>query len=128
MSEKLHIFVRQADGTEADITEGVQALYDLVLGSMDWGSGFLSAEDAVPVAKLGRLCGFEQVEEAERYLRNQRHSEEQMQFIREHREAVEEYKALSGYGHQVPHDHVFSSAGRCMWPYCPVREESVPAL
>jgi hypothetical protein len=127
MSEKLHIFVRQPDGTEADITEGVQALYDLVIGSMDWGSGFWSAEDAAPVARLARLCGFEQAEEAERYLREQQHSEEQRQFFLEHREAVEKHKAMSGYGHEVPHDHVFSSAGRCMWPYCGAREESVPS-
>ena len=45
---------RADDGTETDITEGVQALYDLVISSMDWGSGFWTYEDALPVAQVGR--------------------------------------------------------------------------
>jgi len=118
---KPRVFARDGD-TETDVTEGVQALYDLAIGSMDFGSGFWSAEDAAPVAKLARICGFRQVEEIERYLRNQQHSEEQQQFIREHAEAVEKYRAMSGYGYPVPHDHVFSSAGKCMWPYCPAAQ------
>ena len=113
----IRIFAR--DGTtETDITEGVQALYDLAVGSMDFGSGFWTAEDAVPVARLARTCGFERAGEIERYLRNQIHSDEQQQFIRDHREVVEKYRAMSGYGYPVPHDHVFSSAGKCMWPFC----------
>lgn len=62
-------YARDADGTETDITEGVQALYDLVISSMDWGSGFWTAEDARPVAILARRMRFERAEEAERYLR-----------------------------------------------------------
>jgi hypothetical protein len=105
-------FVRQPDGTETDITEGVQALYDLVLNSMDWGSGFLTAEDARPVALLARTLGFEQAEEAERYLRDQEHSEQQQEFLRVRRETRQH---ING---RVPHDHVFSTAGRCMWSGC----------
>jgi hypothetical protein len=108
----VHMFARAADGTETDITEGVQALYDLVISSMDWGSGFLSAEDAAPVASLARVCGFEQAEEAERYLREQEHSEQQQVFLAAHAEA----KVPPD---EVPaHDHVFSSAGRCLWRFC----------
>lgn len=65
----MQIFIKQSDGTEHDITEGVQALYDLLLHSMDWGSGFLTAEDAVPVYRLAKLCGFKGLEEAEKYIR-----------------------------------------------------------
>jgi hypothetical protein len=46
------------DGSRHDVTEAVQALYDLVVQSLDWGSGFLTVEDAVPVADIARLCGF----------------------------------------------------------------------
>lgn len=100
------------DGTQTDITEGVQALYDLVLASMDWGSGFLSYEDALPVAKVGRLFGFEQSEEAERYLRQQQHSMEQAKFLADRSDA-------DAWAIPVPdHDHVFSSAGKCMWRWC----------
>jgi len=57
------------DGTQTDVTEGVQALYDLATGSMDFGSGFWTFEDALPVARIARLCGFSLVEEVERYVR-----------------------------------------------------------
>jgi hypothetical protein len=120
----VRIFVRQPNGTETDITEGVQALYDLVIGSMDWGSGFLTAEDARPVALLARACGFENAEAAERYLREQEHSDQQQQFIRNHQAAIK--SAGPGRtvlwhgpgGRPLPHGHVFSTAGRCMWPGC----------
>jgi hypothetical protein len=105
-------FARQPDGTETDITEGMQALYDLVLNSMDWGSGFLTAEDARPVALLARTLGFEQAEEAERYLRDQEHSKQQQEFLSARLEARQH---ING---RVPHDHVFSTAGRCMWSGC----------
>jgi len=62
-------FARAEDGTETDITEGVQALYDLVISSMDFRSGFWTVEDAVPVAVIARLLKFKQAEEIERYLR-----------------------------------------------------------
>jgi hypothetical protein len=107
-------FSRAPDGTETDITEGVQALYDLVISSMDFRSGFWTAEDAVPVAQLARLLGFEQREQIERYLAEQLHSEEQAAFWQAHPGT----RAMQ----TPPHDHVFSSAGRCMWGSCKARE------
>ena len=109
----MKVIVRNEDGTETEITEGVQALYDMVIASQDWGSGFWSYEDAVPVAVVARACGFERVDEVERYLNEQLHSVEQGQFLDAHREA------RLRYPYTLPeHDHVFSSAGRCMWPTC----------
>lgn len=58
------------DGETADITEAVAAIYDLVIQSLNWGSGFLTMEDALPMAVLGRVCGFQESAEAERYLRS----------------------------------------------------------
>lgn len=55
------------DGQLVDVTGGVMALYDLVLNLMDWGSNFLSLEDALPVAEIAKTCGFEQIEEAEKW-------------------------------------------------------------
>jgi hypothetical protein len=57
---------------DEDVTEAVQALYDLIIQSLDWGSGFISAEEAEPIARLAQLCGFERWEEAERYLDHKR--------------------------------------------------------
>lgn len=62
------IYVKNEDGTETEITEGVQALYDHLIGSLDWGSGFISTEDAVPIAHLARTCDFNAWEEAEKYV------------------------------------------------------------
>lgn len=71
------ITATKPDGTTEDITEGVQALYDLVIGSMDWGSSFLSVEDAEPVAALAQFCGFKGWEEAPQYLESERKAEQQ---------------------------------------------------
>jgi hypothetical protein len=109
---EIRICVRDSE-TETDITEGVQALYDLVIGSMDFRSGFWTAEDAAPVAKLARACGFERAAEAERYLNEQLHSEAQQAFIRTRQGP---WRHLSGIA--LPHDHVFSPAGKCVWPGC----------
>lgn len=58
------------DGTQRDVTEAVKCLYDLVLDSMNWGSGFWSVEEAVPVGILARLCDFDKAAKVERYLGN----------------------------------------------------------
>lgn len=65
------VYAIAPNGKMTDVTVGVQSLYDLLIQSMDWGSGFLSAEDARPIAELARTCGFEGLEEAERYLHDQ---------------------------------------------------------
>lgn len=70
------ITAAQPDGATEDITEGVQVLYDLVIQSMDWGSGFLTVEDVQPVVALARACGFEGFEEADKYLAEQMAEEE----------------------------------------------------
>jgi hypothetical protein len=49
---------RAEDGTETDITNAVKVLWDGVIGSLDWGSGFWDAEDAGAVAWIGQLFGF----------------------------------------------------------------------
>lgn len=59
-----------------NVTEAVSAIYDMVIQSLDWGSGFFTSEDAVPMAELGRICGFEMVEEAERYLKRAKELED----------------------------------------------------
>jgi hypothetical protein len=103
------VVARLADGTELNVTAGVQALYDLVIGSMDWGSGFWTVDDAQPVLEIARACGFKDYEEAEAYVAEQRQSEEQRQFLD---------RRNMPYPYPVEHDHVWSSLGKCMWPGC----------
>jgi hypothetical protein len=43
----------------ADITEHVAAMYDAIVGSMDWGSGFLCTEEVESILIVGHLVGFE---------------------------------------------------------------------
>jgi hypothetical protein len=103
------------DGTQEDVTEGVQALYDLVIGSMDWGSGFWSYEDALPVANIAQLAGFDQCGEAERYVKEALFEKESAEWKAKQppstRYTDAAYQPLS-------HDHVFSVSGKCMWPRC----------
>lgn len=107
----MKILLVQDGGIEADITEAVKVLYDLAISSMDFSSGFWTAEDAAPVAKLAELCQFEGHEKVAAYVSKQLHSEEQQAFVRKHK--------LIQYGtYRIPHDHVFSSQGKCLWPRC----------
>jgi hypothetical protein len=77
------IHAHRKDGLDVDITEGVQALYDTVIQSLDWGSGFLTIEDALPIARVAEVCGFEQAEEAQRYLQYRRFEELREKLISE---------------------------------------------
>lgn len=42
-----------------EVTEGVQTAYDLVLGSLDWGSGFFTVEDVEPLIRLAVALGYD---------------------------------------------------------------------
>lgn len=115
-------------GERVDITEGVQALYDLVIGSMDWGSGFWTAEDAAPVSVIAHACGFANVAEVDAYI-EARNKERQRgplgndwhPFHADDSELDDFQKAHIGESGWAPggvHEHVLSSRGRCMWPQC----------
>lgn len=96
-----------------DVTEVVKALYDLCLGSMDFRSGFWTAEDAAPVAMMARLAGFESAEEVEKYVSEALHYEEVRAWRRDNGVG-----GITGAQNFSGHGHVFSSQGRCMWPGC----------
>jgi hypothetical protein len=115
MKENLRIWAI-TDGTETDVTEAVSALYDLAIHSMDFGSGFWSAEDAEPVALLARTCGFEGREELERYIEKDRILQEKAAFRRD--KGIYPHGNLCGLGPRV-HYHEWSAInGKCLWPYC----------
>ena len=42
-----------------DVTEDVVSLLDALIGSLDWGSGFLSDEEVAAVTRLAGLLAFE---------------------------------------------------------------------
>ncbi len=65
------VLVRLVDGTTEDITEGVQAMYDLVINSLDWGSGLLTVEEALPIVHVAQSCGFAHWEAAQTYVDEQ---------------------------------------------------------
>lgn len=124
MMAEIRMFARAADGSETDITEGVQACYDLVIGSMDWGSGFLTVEDALPVVLLAKACGFADYERAEKYVRDKQHAEQTAVFINSNLEAGKAH--WSKIPSVVNHDHVYSAAGKCMWPRCQATTDPEP--
>lgn len=126
------------DGTQVDITEGVMALYDLVISSMNWTSGFLSVEDALPVVEVAKVCGFEECEEAERYveaLRAELAQREEYARLREMRAQLPHVTldgSMAFEGEDIAnftmafhgevtndHAHAFEKDGvRCVWPGC----------
>lgn len=53
------VIFRADDGSETDVTNAVTVLWDGVIGSLDWGSGWWDAEDAGAVAWIGKLLGFD---------------------------------------------------------------------
>ncbi len=53
----------QGDGSQKDITEGVQICYDLLRQSLDWGSGFLDVDEVDAVIRLAHDSGFADFEE-----------------------------------------------------------------
>ena len=61
--DDMKITVTHDDGTEQDITELVQIAYDVVTGSMDWGSGFLDREDTNGLILLAEACRFPNLDE-----------------------------------------------------------------
>jgi len=47
------------DGETVDITRELAVMFDLVVGSMNWGSGFFDQEDMQAIIKIGQACGFD---------------------------------------------------------------------
>lgn len=43
----------------ADITEHVAAMFDAIVGSLDWGSGFLDTETIESILIVAELAGFD---------------------------------------------------------------------
>lgn len=115
------VVAHRADGTEIDVTEGVQALYDLAVGSMDFGSGFWTVDDAVPVRDLANACGFDGKEAAEQYLAEQREKEDRQAF---HQELAQKRGVNPWSLYNEPHVHRWSELGNCLWPMCRSRQEN----
>lgn len=120
------IYHRTDDGDETDVTEGVQVLYDLVIASMDFRSGFLTYEDALPVVILAELCDFAEREAIEGYVQDLIYAKAQQAFLNAVVPVVEKIVGRKIYGSQLsglPHEHVFETSGRCVWPGCYARED-----
>jgi hypothetical protein len=80
---------------DVDVTEGVRTLYDLVISSMNWGSGFLSIEDVEGVIRVAQTCGFIVPEDAAREF--EEYAEALSPYWREPRSyAVEGWRSESG--------------------------------
>lgn len=123
MKENLRIWAVENGGSRdshgTDVTAAVQALYDLAIHSMDYGSGFWSAEDAEPVALLARICGFNGREGIEKYIESERFLKERAAFLA----SFSPEARWQDYS-RVPHEHQYAVVnGKCMWPACPAKKE-----
>jgi len=110
-------------------------LYDLVISSMNFGSGFWGYEELKPVAELAKRCEFENAQIVLDELEAQKPYWETAHFLEKYPEArqerfeswPEDKKFLPGEG-QVVHEHIFNSAGRCIWPQCNETGEPDPRM
>lgn len=55
----MKITLTEDNGTEHDITDSIPFMYDAIIQSMDWGSGFLDLEEQLHIASVGILAGYE---------------------------------------------------------------------
>jgi len=85
----MKIYVEHDDGSKIEITEGVQAAYDVAWGSLDWGSGFLSTEDMTAIANLAGACDFPSFRDVLNSVEAHKREEENCQRIRRERDAHE---------------------------------------
>ena len=51
-------YIRAEDGTEIEITDVLRVLYDGVVNSLNWGSGWWDGEDAAMVGWIGLTFGW----------------------------------------------------------------------
>lgn len=47
------------DGVERDVTTAVAVMFDVIVGSLDYGSGFLSTEEITELRRVGAAMGAE---------------------------------------------------------------------
>jgi hypothetical protein len=47
----------ESEGERTDVTDAVMDVYDIAVGSMDFGSGFLSTEEVGNIRVLGKVIG-----------------------------------------------------------------------
>jgi hypothetical protein len=129
----IHVTGSPADlhSHETDITDGVQVLYDLVIQSQNFGSGFWTIEDLEPVARLAELCDFERSGDVRKYIEDEKHYRELVEWNAKNF-ATRPVSVITGLGTDLKsllggdaesHEHVYSSVGRCMWPLCTHRRE-----
>lgn len=55
----MKITLTEDNGTEHDITDSIGFMYDAIIQSLDWGSGFLDLEEQLHIASVGLLAGYE---------------------------------------------------------------------
>jgi hypothetical protein len=65
MPSDIQIIVRVPGQPDIDITYEVSTVYELLLHSMDYGSGFLSIEDVTTMTRLSVAAGYEIPAQAE---------------------------------------------------------------
>jgi hypothetical protein len=53
MPDERRAFIRLEDGREVDMTDALKVLYDGIIDSLEWGSGYWDGEDAAAVGWIG---------------------------------------------------------------------------
>lgn len=53
------LYDAEGNGRDVDVTNMVADMYDALLSSMDWGSGFLDTEQITSILAVGKALGFD---------------------------------------------------------------------
>ena len=135
----MKIYATDAESCFVDITEAVQALYDLAMMGNGYGSGFWSYEDAAPVLKLAKLMDWDADDELQKYADEKLFLTERAAYLSDNDLNAE--KCVEGRQERLPvlggyqlvtrwrvkkHDHAYSTTGQCMWYSCDAKEQDVP--
>jgi hypothetical protein len=143
MTKRIYVVDGEGFGDARDVTDAMAALYDLAIQSMDYGSGFWSYEDAVPVAEMAELMDWEGSTEIIRYRDNQLYTSERSDWIRKTFEppypslwdvpfvtwtqrtatSVDGSTFVQNIQVPAPHEHVYGTLDKCFWPQCEVRRQ-----
>lgn len=133
-----------------DITTCVQTLYTAIIDNDEWDFRHLSDAEMLIIGGLAKACEFEGWERVQDRVNTIRHQLERDEFLaslnpgrrhyfgenndydicgfpscrikRESEQARVDKELYDRYRGAIPHEHVWSSISRCLWPLCEEKE------
>lgn len=74
------VLLHRADAEPVDLTEHIKVLYDSLIGSLDWGSGFLDSDEMKRIAEVGEAIRADNMLDVWAYIRRCQKSQAMHEF------------------------------------------------